>query len=596
MEEKICRVTLTVEEAMSAVVTVGFEKNGAEVTAENVSEENGKKVYIYALAAGCYRCRVEGEGYYAKDKDFVVSEEEAACGEKTLRMEMDKMAGTGWEPRTAVREFTDARVAGEVMKIAPETLAKYDALFTTPSFSESKAKHEFTTQAEMEAYIAEMDKKCPYMHVYTVAKSRAYQQNIYAIVFTETDLTNAETIEQAAELVRADGKVTIQDQAQIHGSEQSAGEGALVMLQQLCGDYGKALLRRVNIVLFPRISVDAAKDHTYTPPQQGNINRDYFEMNSVEIPALVHVYNIFQPEIVVDQHEFFTVHKYFADVKIGGVDSLNLPMQLRDLQGSILDYEINKLREEKLRPFYYRSKSTNCSPVTGRGTYAIRGSISILLEIPGVRIGKLDWKRRVLSQYLAVRNIFDYTAAHAEEVQAVVAQTRIDIAKAGETFDPVGNQIYLQHKTGTPFYLHCPTYSLVDGSYLGDETAKLAKFDRPTLWRARPLAYVIPKSAERIARILEIADWQGISYREVGADESLLLRQYRGNTEAAALNDEQEYTFESGAWLFPMNQVTGVVLALLMEPDMLDCTQGAASFAQQGLLPVSDLYRCEHME
>ena len=40
-------------------------------------------------------------------------------------------------------------------------------------------------------------------------------------------------------------------------------------------------------------------------------------------------------------------------------------------------------------------------------------------------------------------------------------------------------------------------------------------------------------------------------------------------------------------------QMGGVVLSVLMEPDILDCTQGAASFVQQELLDISELYRCE---
>jgi len=365
------------------------------------------------------------------------------------------------------------------------------------------------------------------------------------------------------------------------------------MLRELTGSYGEQLLDKLNVVIIPRINVDGARDYTYSPVEETNINRDFCALGDVETPMLLRVYNAFLPEMVIDHHEFGTITKYQYDVKIGGQDNLNLPQQLRDLQYVYLNYELDQLRAEGFRSAYFRSPRTDTNPATGRGAYFTRGSLSILLEIPGVKKGKLYWERRVLCQHLAAKHLLDYAAGHASELRATVAQTRLDIVRAGMRFDAQNNLITLEHRPGTPVFLNSATYSLEDGAYLGDEVVAFYRFDKPTHQRPRPLAYVVPKTAEHIERMLAIMDTEKIAYRELPAGETLAVRAYRGSAASASLGEETEVCFESGAYLFPTAQTMGVVLSVLMEPDILDCTQGAASFVQQELLDISELYRCE---
>ncbi len=587
--EDLCKVKLVVPEGVAVTrLQKGVEKDGEEVSCTAQCVEDGRNTYIYELAPGAYRYLSEGEGYYTFDKDLIVRAGET---EKTIDACGGKMAGTHWEQNNTVREFSDERIYSSANVLSEEVREKYSYVFTTPSFSGAKARNEFTTQSEMEQFLSELSS--PYMRIYPLGKSKVHELMLYAAVFSKSDISDAETLEQAAEIVGKNGKPTVLEQAQIHGNEQSAGEAALVMLRELTGEYGEQLLDKLNVVIIPRINVDGARDYTYSPVEETNINRDYCALTDVETPMLLRVYNAFLPEMVIDHHEFGTITKYQYDVKIGGQDNLNLPQQLRDLQYLFLNYELDSIRAEGFRSAYFRSPRTDTNPATGRGAYFTRGSISILLEIPGVKKGKLYWERRVLCQYLAAKNLLDYAAAHAAELRATVAQTRLDIVRAGTYFDAQNNLITLEHRPGTPVFLNSATYSLEDGSYLGDEVVAFYRFDKPTHQRPRPLAYVIPKGAENIERILQIMDIEKIAYRELAAGETLTVRAYRGSAASASLAEEQSVCFEQGAYLFPTAQVMGVVLSVLMEPDILDCTQGAASFVQQGLLDISELYRCE---
>ena len=589
--EKLCEVKLIAPTGLSVTrVQKGIEKDGEEIACKLERETDGGKVYLYELPAGAYHFLSEGEGYYTFDKDFIVREGET---EKIISASGGKIAGTCWEQNNTVREFSDERIYSEANVLSDEVREKYAYVFTTPSFSSAKARCEFTTQQEMEEFIYAL--KSPNLRIFPLGRSKTYDLTLYAAVFSTSDISGAETIEDAAKIVRANGKPVVFQQAQIHGNEQSAGEAALVMMRELCGEYGDVILEHLNVVILPRINVDGARDYTYSPINETNINRDYCALTDVETPMLLRVYNAFLPEMVIDHHEFGTIKKYQYDVKIGGQDNLNVPQQLRDLQYLFLNYELDALKSEGFRAAYFRSVRTDTNPATGRGAYFTRGSVSVLIEIPGVKKGKLYWERRVLCQFLSARNLLNYAAAHAAELQATVASARLDIVRAGEVYDPVNNLITLEHRPGTPVYLNSETYSLEDGSYLGNEIAVFYRFDKPTHQRPRPLAYAIPKTAGNIDRMMEIVNTLGVAYREIAPGETLSVRAYRGSAEAAALTEELRVCFDDGGYLFPTAQMMGVVLSVLMEPDVLDCTQGAASFVQQGLLSINELFRCEKL-
>lgn len=584
--ENLCEVKFLVPEGVCVTrLQKGVEKDGEEITLGAAAEG-----FACRLAPGAYRFRSEGEGYYTFDKDFIVR---AGEREKTVDACGGKMAGTHWEQNSTVREFSDERICSEGSALRGEVREKYSFVFTTPSFSPAKAKNEFTTQAEMEQFLSALSS--PYLRIFPLDKSKVHGLTLYAAVLSKSDISAAETLEQAAEIVTKNGKPTVLQQAQIHGDEQSAGEAALVMLRELTGAYGEEILDKLNVVILPRINVDGARDHTYSPVEETNINRDFCALTDVETPMLLRVYNAFLPELVIDHHEFGTITKYQYDVKVGGQDNLNLPQQLRDLQYVFLNYGLDRLRAEGFRSAYFRSPRTDTNPATGRGAYFTRGSLSILIEIPGVKQGKLYWERRVLCQYLAAKHLLDYAAAHAFELRATVAQTRLDIVRAGTQFDAQSNLITLEHRPGTPVFVNSAVYSPEDGSYLGDEIVAFYRFDKPTHQRPRPLAYVVPKTAANISRILEIMEVEKIAYRELPAGEKLTVRAYRGSAASASLTEERVVRFEDGAYFFPMAQTMGVVLSVLMEPDILDCTQGAASFVQQELLSIGELYRCEKL-
>ncbi|MBQ1242307.1 MAG: hypothetical protein IIX99_03800 [Oscillospiraceae bacterium] len=612
-------VAFTTPSDVTLNVTKGFEfgygEDGAvEMAKTSAVTEGDVTTHTYTLPTGAYRFVACGEDsvmgskivkYYNWDKNFVVTYADVLAGGKTINADPGLLGGNKWEQARAardyyVRQYTDEVLASPETQVSAELKEKYAPVFTTPSFSPDKARNEFTNQEEFEAYIAACAEGCANMYSYVLGKSPE-GQNLMAVIFTETDIYG-ETLYEAAAEVDANGKPTVQIIAQVHGDEQSGSEGALASIRMLSGEYGEEVLDKVNVVILPRMNPDGARDYKYrTNDKALNINRDYTMLSENETNLMVALYNALRPEIVMDMHEHRpntqTLSGTIPDTLFALSDTQNVPAELGELSYTVLDSAFADLKSEGLRPAWYRDGATDTSPVAAWNYFTLRGSVGLLSETSGQRKGKQMWERRILTQFLATKAVVDYAAENAETLVDTVEQARADIAAMGASFDAENNLIALEHNNGTPLTYKQPWFNMLDGT-TSEGTTNAYRKDKVDCSRPRPLYYVIPKDAAGASAAIATAEKHGITYEEVGADEVMELRRYSGDGAAATLGTAQLYSFESGAYILPTAQESGVILAILMEPDNLDARKNSAelhkaSFVQQSVLAASDIYRCE---
>ena len=612
-------IYFTAPEGMSLTIRKGFSDTGDKMDRYALTTENGVSTHHYKLDAGSYRFCTKGAEYYTWHKNFVVT---AAKDGTTINANPGKQTGKGWEQSNdcpwPIYQFADEVINSSIYKLKDSVYENYPDAFSGPTFTnKNKTAFEFTSDPEIIAFTQALEKDCANMYHWYLGAPDSDDNDILAVVYTTTDLSGAKDISEAAALVNANGKPTLQLQAQVHGSEQSATEGALGIMKTLAGTYGEEALSKINVVVMPRLNTNASKYYTYGAKDGGgvDINLDYYKMvDTLErTPAIVNVYNQFQPEVVVDLHEcrysYGNTSGRQADLKMATLENLNIPQQIHSLQ-DIYFAEIFALAGENgIYGDYYREDPPNNKPVSGRGNYFTRGCVSILLEIPGQRSGKMFWDRRIFAQYIGVKAILDYTVENAATVQQQVAAAREDIIKAGTYFDPENNLITLYHVAGSKTQTYpMPTVDFTTGQYKdANATRSVDKYDKAALTRPRPLAYVVSKDSANIETVLEICRWQNIKYEEIGPDRVLELKQYGGTAwkngvstskeSGTTLGEAKLMSFPNGAYLFPMNQVSGVVLSLLMEPDVIDTRDDASpcSFSQQGVLTNAEIYRCENL-
>jgi len=582
-----------------------FDKFGGSGTAikesrTDYSEEEATYVFL-AVEPGNYSYKMSGNGYYTVTKNLFYSEEKA-LKDLYITENPGKTGGRGFEQKSNIPYYTD-EVMEKLLPSSKDLWPGYEDIFEIPCFINEKADHEMTTHEEMMDFIYSLDDSEDYMKIFVIEKTLSQKYDFPVVVFTKTDISSAETLEEAAKKINSDGKTTIHYQSLIHANEPAAGECALSMIKRLDGDYGTEILDSVNIYVIPRVNADGAYYFQRKNVTNGiDANRDHLRMKSRETEVLHYIYNLFMPEVVIDGHEYYngkqgSVKGTLDDVQIGPGKNLYLNEKANGMLDEILELCFEETRELGIRAFYYDTASKYTSSTNyaiGREYYALRGSVSILIESNGLNAGLGWYERRIMSQYAVAESIIDYVAEHEKEIYELVEQQRTETAGKGGIYDEE-DFVILQHgSSGAKIYASRPTWNLTDGTANNiNATDYMYNKDVAMRTRVRPTAYVIPKGEERVEKAVAIIEKHGIAYYELPAGTSSMLRQYSGNGDSAELSEEEKVFFKNGAYVFPMNQVGGNLIAMLMEPDVTDTNGYNGTLVQSGILKAEDIYRSE---
>ena len=567
-------------------------KDGTAVIPNFLTRSETENIYYYQNLSGYYRYIASGEGYYTITKNIYMTEAKNA-----VRTEVDatpgKMAGTGWEVDYATH-YTD-EAAQLTMELTPQMREKYADVFTTPIFTSEHAEHQMTTQSQMEEFLQGLDGTEDDMYIYSVGKSQK-NRDIPIVFFTRTDLSGATTLDEAAALMGQD-KPTILYRAQVHGNEPSACEGALAVILRLDGAYGESVLDKVNVCVIPRVNPDGA--YNYDRRLQNNVdgNRDNLRLTTPEITAFMHAYQVLMPELVLDGHEYnanaqrnyLTPGDILVSVSSTPVNSLRYQELSYDLMFNAFDTMTENGMDYRYYSNYMNGSDANvmCS-FMGR-----QGTLAMLLEIRGIDYGLNHYERRVLAHVVGAESAITYVADNAGKVQQVVDSERQRIIREGSIYNEEDPVILDVESSTHPEYNIDQVWTYQDGTQVHNTLTPSAS-DVVARSRIAPTAYVIAAQESYTQTVLSLMDKHDIAYEFLPAGTTVLLRQYTGTATEAGLTEEKPVTFENGAYVFYKNQVRGITLSMLMEPDVTDLATYKGTLAQRGILPVESIYRYCH--
>ena len=535
-----------------------------------VTDTTNKLVYYYFenLAAGTYHTKVSRNGFYTVEQVHYFTQ--AQMNEETVVDVTTDKKVFNTDGKVAVYQPSSfVALTNAMMALLNNTdnvwYRNYSAYLTTPVFADGK-QHQQTTQEEMEAYIAKLDGADDNMYTFTIGKS-AKGKNIPIVIFSLTDLSGAKTLEDAAVLINGNEKLTVHYQAQIHGNEPAAGEAALATIGRLDSAYGDEILEKMNIYVIPRLNPDGSESYSRLLNGGHNANRDMLLGLSAEIQAHHYVYNLFQPELAIDSHEYTlrstNTQSAYNDLMMAAGNTGNSGADLVAFAEGMMLVTKDALNTNGLNFSYYNGIVNNKYAATGTAYMGLRGSVSFLLESCGINFGNYTMERRVISHLVAVESILDYAYTNTEAVQSASDNERQRIVNNGMTYDE-NDVLVLSHKqVNDTSLIHSTTnYNYLTGQVLGSVQVTPVRYVANTTCTS-PTAYVIPAGEDWTQGVLDKLDLHDIHYYLVENGTAFNLQPY-------GHNEEQTVIFTEGAYVIPMNQPSALILSALLEPDMTD--------------------------
>jgi hypothetical protein len=478
-------------------------------------------------------------------------------------------------------------------------------------------RSDFTTQQELEAFVQDLVPKSRDLRVRVLGRSQE-GRDIALLVFARPAAADG------VEMLK-NGKPTVLIIGQQHGNEPAGGEAALALAGQLASGDRASVLDRVNVLIVPRANPDGAH-HFIRGLRDGNdVNRDHLLQVTAEGKALGRVSMEFQPDVVLDCHEFGVktrwVEKFGA---LQGYDALiqyatvsNLPPALTELSERMFRQPLLRaLDAAQLRHSWYYTSSYNMAdpvvsmggvvPDTGRNIAGLRNAVSFLIETRGVGIGRAHFKRRVYTHLVAMNAFLDTAAQNGESLLAGLRAIRREVAAEAGRGDLIVSGVATPKRH---------TLTMIDPETGSDKQVEVAWRDalelQIRLKRPRPYGYVLAASEAAAARHLREL---GATVMRIVSDARIEVQRYRmtsreeAKKEDVRRNDEDatpnvirittatesaQVVVRAGDFYVPMDQPLANVVSAALEPE----TQ--SSFASNRLLtlpapgadPLLPLYR-----
>ena len=303
----------------------------------------------------------------------------------------------------------------------------------TPALKSGRA--DFTSQAEMEAYLTSLKARVPGLVLGSLGRS-AQGRDIPYLVFTKEGLTDAAAIV-------ALGRPILWFIGLQHGNEPAGGEAMLALAARLADGALRAYLDRVTVIVVPRANPDGAAAFTRSTGNGADLNRDHILLALPESAALHAKLIELLPDVVIDAHEFSVANRWLQKfAAIEASDAMLLyathPMvqpALTALADGVLRPALEiAWKAHGLASFWYHTTSYRPddklvsmggnAPGIARNAFGLMGAVSFLIETRGVGVGLQAFQRRVATHVLAAEAVIATAAADPRRLRDTVADRK----------------------------------------------------------------------------------------------------------------------------------------------------------------------------
>lgn len=471
-------------------------------------------------------------------------------------------------------------------KQSEAVLARYKPVpipLATPSLT--RGTPGLTTQAELDAFVADLAAKAPGQVVLGSLGKSQQGRDLPYLIFSKEGAGNAAVL-------RALGRPIVWFVGQQHGNEPAGGEAMLALANDLATTDLKAVLDKLVVVIVPRANPDGAAADKRTGANGFDLNRDHLLLTLPETKALHAKLAELPPDVIVDVHEFSVANRWLE--KFGGLNAADamilyatnpaVPQPTTKLASELVKPAMDKAMAEKgLSSFWYFTTGYNKddkvvsmggnAPGIARNLFGLSGAVSFLIETRGVGLKLENLERRIATHYVISRSVLDTVAANDKAVLQAVAAARGELAKNE-------GELVVGHRIAT-VRMAIP---LVNPDTAADMPTEVDFRDSRQVTvtgkRPRPEGYIVQTSGQPALEALKL---KGIAVCALGGPASLDVEAFvveqKGTVKKADrenINPDQSVKVElrprrldvpATAVFVPMTQSGANVIAASFEPD-----------------------------
>lgn len=463
--------------------------------------------------------------------------------------------------------------AQQTGKVTAEYFPDPDVEFDTPAFSR---RHGFTSYDQMNAWLDELAKRNPEL----------------------VTLSSVGRTQRGREIVMVrigrggENRLRVLYTGCVHGNEPGGTEGLLYFAAQLTRDerIGR-LVDSIDFYIIPMVNADGSERNTRATANGIDLNRDQTILSTPEARAMHRAASEVRPHLFVDFHEYKPLRSSYSEVADGRIvtnphdvmflwsSNPNVAPSLRAIvDGLFIPEAENTADSEGLtHHIYYTTKSDRgqtvfnvggSSPRSSSNIMALRGAVSMLMEVRGIGIGRTSYKRRVNTVYRLAESFAATAADNASALRNAVAEA--------ETWNGDIAVSFRSRSVGdypVPFIdmIACDTLTVRVPARVAPETEIVAS-------RPRPSAYWLDASERRAAETLAL---YGVRLEHIDAPRTIMAERYRVTSSHEShdmvagilpLTVKTELVRErielpAGSYRIPLDQPLATLAAVLLEPE-----------------------------
>lgn len=442
----------------------------------------------------------------------------------------------------------------------------------TPAF---KKKSGFTKHPEMMAFLNDLQGKHPdLMSIQFIGESQK-KKKVPLVLLQKKN---------------GQAKLKVWLQGGLHGNEMATTESVLFLLDRLLNDPSLSyLLDKLDIALVPMVNIDGYEHQDRYAANGLDMNRDQTKLMIKESIFLKQTFSEYNPHVAIDFHEYNPFRRDFVQFSSYGVSSrhdvmfmssgnLNVGEGLRKFTNDVfIGAAQNALTQNGLVYCEYFTTDHELGDVhfnqgsnsarSSATSFALANTISTLVEIRGIGLGRTSFKRRIFTGYTIGLSYLKTAYEKVDEVKSVL-EPRLEERKMAVVKSKKQTQIrpltFIDIKTNEEISLKV--------------TVNDASHCTPLLSRKLPVAYLIePTEVETIQKLKIL----GIKMDQLDADKYLQLEAYEVQSQKRSYEKvEGVYTQNvtthlikedrlvgKGAYLVPLNQENAGLIIEVLEPE-----------------------------